>query len=229
MMRAVIFDFDGLILDTESTEFTAFQHIFATHGLELPFDVWKACIGTDSSAFNPFVYLEQCLGRSIDHESIRELRARKVSELTAGLQPLPGVEDNLKRARELGLRIGLASSSPYVWVSGYLQKLGLIDYFECIRTADNVARVKPDPELYVQALSCLGVEPHEAIAFEDSPNGALAAKRAGMHCVAVPNKLTQQLVFGEIDLRMQTMDEMSLDEVIARLDRGAQTHSPGSG
>lgn len=222
-MKAVIFDFDGLILDTETTEFETFRYIFRTYGLELPFNVWKDCIGTDSSVFNPYRYLEQCLGRSVDLDAVREARKQKVAELTSNLQAFPGVEDNLIRAKQLNLRIGLASSSPYVWVSGYLQKLGLFDYFDCIRTADNVSRVKPDPELYLQALDCLGVKPSEAFAFEDSPNGALAAKRAGMYCVAVPNSLTDQLPFGEIDLRLKSMKDMTLDEVMERLRRDSHS------
>lgn len=217
MLKAVVFDFDGLIIDTETSEFETFRAIFRSYGLELEFDVWKDCIGTDSSVFNPYDYLEQQLGRPINRDELREMREKKVAELTKNIQPLPGVKDYLERAKQLNLRIGLASSSPYVWVSGYLQQLGLFDYFDCIRTADHVAKVKPDPALYIQALQCLGVEPQQATAFEDSPNGALAAKRAGMYCVAVPNPLTAQLVFGEIDLRLKSMKELTLDEVINKL------------
>src|SRR5690606_2679430 len=119
--------------------------------------------------------------------------------------PLPGVEDYLLAAKEAGLKIGLASSSTYEWVSNHLKNLCLFDYFECIRTSDDVVTVKPDPSLYIETAKCLGVAPEECIAFEDSANGALAAKRAGMYCVIIPNAVTRDLDFCEVDERLASM------------------------
>ncbi|MCR8631912.1 HAD family hydrolase [Paenibacillus radicis (ex Xue et al. 2023)] len=217
MIKAIIFDFDGLILDTETPEYESFQAMYRDHGMELTMDLWGLCIGTDASAFEPYSYLEQCLGTPIDRETARKLRRQRYSERMSEVQPRPGVIDYLREASELGLQIGLASSSTREWVTGYLKQFGLLDYFSCIRTRDDVEKVKPDPALYMQALSCLGVLPEEAIAFEDSPNGSLAAKRAGMHCVIVPNELTGQLRFGEHDLRLPSMSAMTLTEVISRV------------
>jgi HAD superfamily hydrolase (TIGR01509 family) len=120
----------------------------------------------------------------------------------------------LQSAQALDLRIGLASSSTFAWVAGYLEIHNLTHYFETKRTRDDVVKVKPNPELYLKALTDLGVLPIEAIAFEDSPNGSLAAKRAGMYCVIIPNTITGGLVFGETDLRIDSMEQMSLPEVI---------------
>lgn len=129
----------------------------------------------------------------------------------------PGVTDYLKQAKTLGLRVALASSSSRAWVTGYLKKYGLLDQFECIRTREDVVKVKPDPALYLSALQALGIRPEEAVAFEDSPNGALAAKAAGMFCVIVPNSITRTLTFGKFDLQLDSMSSMGLDEVISRL------------
>ncbi|OXM87921.1 HAD family hydrolase [Paenibacillus rigui] len=215
MIKAIVFDFDGLTLDTETAEYESFQAMYRDHGVELPFELWGKCIGTDGSAFEPYSHLEACLGRTIDREQARRIRKQRYAAGMEGQQPRPGVESYLMRAQSLGLRIGLASSSSREWVTGYLRQHRLLDYFECIRTREDVEKVKPDPALYVQTLRALGISPKEAIAFEDSPNGALAAKSAGMHCVIVPNSVTGSLVFGEIDLRMDSMSSLTLDEVIS--------------
>lgn len=219
MIRAIVFDFDGLILDTESNEFKAFQEIYAQHGQTLTLEVWSGCVGTDLSVFNPYDHLEQCLGQQVNRDAIRSLKQQKYDELMLREKIRPGVEAYLQEAKRLGLRIGLASSSSRQWVTGYLSRFGLLDHFDCIRTRDNVRKVKPDPELYLQAVQALGVEPHEAVALEDSPNGALAARRAGLRCVIVPNPVTDTLPFGEHDLRLRTMDDMPLAELVARIER----------
>ena len=128
----------------------------------------------------------------------------------------PGVVETLQTARRIGLKIGLASSSPCRWVTGNLERLGLIDYFECIRCQDDVQLTKPDPELYLAAAACLEVPPVEAIAIEDSPNGVTAAKRAGMFCVAVPNDLTSGLRLDHADLRLDSLADLPLEELIAK-------------
>jgi beta-phosphoglucomutase-like phosphatase (HAD superfamily) len=125
----------------------------------------------------------------------------------------------LDAARTLGLKIGLASSSNYEWVSSHLKRLNLLDHFECIRTSDHVQYVKPDPALYVEAAKCLSVNPEECIAFEDSANGALAAKRAGMKCVTVPNAVTRDLDFCDVDHSLESMAHMELKELVEFLDK----------
>lgn len=146
-------------------------------------------------------------------------RSERFRERTAGEGPLPGVADALDAAREMGLRVGLASSSTRAWVVPQLRALGLLDRFDAIRTADDVRQVKPDPELYRSVLAALGVEPAHAVAVEDSPNGALAARRAGMRCVVVPNAVTLHLAFGEVDLRLGSLAELPLADLIERLAR----------
>ncbi|WP_281887163.1 HAD family hydrolase [Paenibacillus sp. YYML68] len=219
MLRAVVFDFDGLILDTESAEFEAYQLMYRHHGAELPVHVWGQCVGT-AGTFDPYAYLEEQLAdRTYDRQAAQAMRRAHFESRMELADVRPGVREYLDTASRLGLRIGLASSSSRAWVVGYLERHGLLEAFEVIRTKEDVAIVKPDPELYLQAVQALGVEPHEAAAFEDSPNGALAAKRAGMKCVIVPNSVTSQLTFGEYDLQLQSMAEMGLEDVLARLVR----------
>lgn len=218
MIKAVIFDFDGLILDTESNEYYAHSEMFRQLGVALPIQEWGKCIGTDASAFDVFAYLEQLVGSPVDRVKLDAARDALFNKRMSKEEIRPGVRDYLSSAQALGLRIGLASSSSRAWVTGYLEMHHLAHFFETIRTRDDVATVKPNPELYQLALADLEVLPNEAIAFEDSPNGSLAAKRAGMYCVAVPNSVTDNLVFGEVDLRICSMQEMSLAEIISRFN-----------
>jgi HAD superfamily hydrolase (TIGR01509 family) len=215
-IKAVIFDFDGLILDTESHEYYAHAEIYRQQGVELPLEIWGKCIGTDASAFDVYAYLEQLVGHPVERKKLGNDRLAFYTKRMSQEDIRPGVRDYLQSAQDLGLRIGLASSSSRTWVTGYLETHHLLHYFE-IRTKDDVPQVKPNPELYQKALGDLGVLPSQAIAFEDSPNGALAAKRAGMYCVIVPNSVTEGLIFGDIDLRIESMLQLSLSEIIALL------------
>ena len=215
--KAIIFDFDGLILDTETAEYRSFSALYRHYGAELSIEVWGQWIGTDASPFDPYAYLAETAGVAVDREAARAFRRARYDELMANERARPGVEDYLRAGRRLGLKIGLASSSPRDWVTGYLRQLGLDGWFDGIRTRDDVAKVKPDPELYLKALEALGAAPEEAVAFEDSPNGALAAKRAGLKCVIVPNELTSRLRFGAYDLRLSSMADMPLEEVLKKL------------
>ncbi|WP_029192781.1 HAD family hydrolase [Paenibacillus harenae] len=217
MIKAIVFDFDGLILDTETPEYASFREIFLKHGVELDLNVWGQWVGTDASHFNPYDHLDQCVGRTLNREEIRSIRRATYDALLAKEKIRPGVTDYLIHARQLGIKIGLASSSSREWVTGYLAKLGIADYFDCIRVREDVKRVKPDPALYIEALKCLGVSPSEAIALEDSPNGALAAQRAGMKIVIVPNDLTKNLLFGEFDLRLESLAELDIRSLIRKL------------
>ncbi|AUJ78408.1 hypothetical protein CWD84_17020 [Bacillus siamensis] len=224
MIKALIFDFDGLILDTETHEYEVLQEMFEEHGSTLPLSVWGKVIGT-AAGFKPFAYLEEQLGRKLDHDELTAIRRARFDQRMKTETARPGVEAYLAAAKELGLKVGLASSSNFKWVSGHLKELGLFDEFEVIQTADDVEEVKPNPELYLKAAEHLGVEPSECLAFEDSVNGSIAAKRAGMKCVIVPNKVTSALLFEEYDHRLESMAEMELELLLQRLNN--QNESAG--
>jgi len=217
MIRAVVFDFDGLILDTETNEFRSYQAVFTAFRAELKLAEWQKWIGTDASSFDVYGLLARQAGDGFDLEEARRMRRERFAQFMRDERVRPGVETYLRRARELGLKIGLASSSSRAWLMGYLEPLGLAGFFDTIRAKDDVEKVKPDPALYLLALRDLGVSPGQAAAFEDSPNGSEAARRAGMFCVAVPNALTADLAFPHADLKLASMEAMSLDEVLRLL------------
>ena len=126
---------------------------------------------------------------------------------------LPGIAACISSAKRRGLKLAIASSSTQKWVTRNLRKFELLDQFDAICTSDHVSAVKPDPALYLLALETLGVKAGEAIAFEDSPNGILAAKRAGIFCIAVPNPLTKDLPLELADRRLGSLEEFDLDDV----------------
>jgi HAD superfamily hydrolase (TIGR01509 family) len=217
-VRALVFDFDGLIIDTEGPVYQAWREVYEEHGEELSFSFWQSIIGRGSNWFDPLADLEKRLGRALDGEAIRIARRVRVEELVAALPILPGVEEWIEAARRRGLKLAVASSSSRSWVVGHLERLGLGARWDAIRCRDDVARAKPDPDLYLAAVKDLGVRPAEAVAVEDSPHGCLAAKRAGLYCVAVPSALTSDLDFSAADLRLGSLAELSLDELLARED-----------
>jgi HAD superfamily hydrolase (TIGR01509 family) len=213
-IHGLIFDFDGLILDTEESEFLSWQEMYKEHNAVLSLEHWAVCIGGSSELFDVYGHLEEQIGRPVVREEIAARRRVLHHEMLALKSVLPGVENYIESAKRLGLKLGVASSSSRAWVVGHLERLGLYGYFDYIRCGNEVAHKKPDPELYLAVLDGLGIQADEAIALEDSPNGVRAAQRAGIFCVAVPNVITGQLNLAHADLRLSSMADMPLEELI---------------
>src|SRR5919204_765718 len=182
----LLFDFDGLLVDTETPSRRAFEDLYRRHGHELPLDQWATLVGTLGAEFEPYSHLETLAGTALDHVELDEWRRAREDELVDLEDLRPGVEELLEDARDLGLRTAIVSSSSDEWIARHLQRLGRLDGWDAIVAANgDVTRAKPAPTLYLDALAALGLESTEAIAFEDSPNGVTAAKAAGLYCVAV--------------------------------------------
>ncbi len=224
-IKALVFDFDGLIVDTEVPIFRAWQRIYRERGQELPLERWLSIIGTASGPFDPVIDLGQKTDRKLDENELKALAGLYYQEATALQQLLPGVFDYLVAARKLGLKTAVASSSTRKWVMDHLNRFGIGGHFDVIVTREDVKRTKPDPDLYATALERLNVKPSEAIAFEDSSNGIHAAKTAGLFCVAVPNPLTVDLDLSEADLRLLTLEAMPLSEVLKAAQRALEHRS----
>jgi HAD superfamily hydrolase (TIGR01509 family) len=212
VLKAVVFDLDGTIIDTETPEFVAWQEAYAELGAALEPAEWAQVIGTSDSGWDPYTHLESLLGAPVDRAALRATRHARFDELMTAAEPRPGIVAWLDEARDLGLKVGLASSSGAPWVVRFLDALGLRDRFEVLATRDRVARGKPDPALYQLALHDLGVRPEEALAVEDSPNGVAAAKAAGLFCVAVPNPMTAALDLGAADVVLRSLADGSIRE-----------------
>lgn len=210
MIKAIVFDFDGLILDTETPDYQAWREVFAQHGVELTLDVWMPIIGSTSD-LDLYQLLAEKTGRAVNREDIRAARRTRMDQLVESQEILPGVLDVIEYAEQNGLLLGVASSSVAEWVRGNLQRLNLIHRFNTIRTAEDVEKTKPDPALYRLVVRDLGVQPHEAVALEDSENGVKAAKAAGLFCVAIPNPLQTHLDFAGADTRLESLADLPFD------------------
>jgi HAD superfamily hydrolase (TIGR01509 family) len=217
-LKALIFDFDGLILDTETAELQAWQELFAGHGQELNLEVWADVVGRPRSYFDMYDYFKQRTGSPLDTDQLRRERRARVRELILRQPILPGVVECVHTARQLNLKIGLASSSGRGYVCGHLERLELFSFFDAIKCFEDTPTHKPDPEPYRAVLEALQVTPSEAIAFEDSPNGVASAKAAGIFCVAVPNPVTMRLHLDHADHRMTSLAAESLHELLQRLE-----------
>jgi HAD superfamily hydrolase (TIGR01509 family) len=224
-MQGLIFDFDGLILDTELPSFQTWQEIYETYGCSLPLSTYATCIGSPG-AFDPHAHLEAQIGRSLDREHLRAQRRQRYLELTESQVLLPGVRDYIVAAKQLGLKLAVASSSQREWVASHLSHFGLSAYFDSIRCGDEATRVKPDPELYHLVLEELGLQADQVIALEDSPNGVLAAKRAGIFCVVVPNTVTRQLSSAHADFHLASLADLPLAQLLVRINRNGGTPGP---
>src|SRR5213082_1106044 len=217
-IRALVFDFDGLLVETEGPTFAAWQRIYRERGHELPRERWLTIIGTASGAFDPLLDLGHRTGQQLDPEELDDLERLYYKEATSMQQLLPGVEKYLADARRLGLKMAIASSSGSTWVMEHLERFGIHEHFDAIVSREDVTRTKPDPELYRMALQRLSVSPRETIAFEDSTNGIRAAKAAELFCVAVPNPLTADLDLSEADVRLPSLEATSLHDLIRRAE-----------
>lgn len=214
MIKALIFDFDGMILETETPIYNSWNELYQSFGCKIPLASWVTLIGGKSS-FDPFAELERQVGSSLDRSALEPQRQKREMELIVSQKILPGVTEYLDDAKKSGMKIGVASSSPDWWVTGHLTRLGIKHYFDCICSRDNVERVKPAPDLYLKALKKLNLQPNEAVVLEDSPNGIKAAKTASLFCVAVPNDMTRDLCLDQADLKLYSLLDMPLKEVIS--------------
>lgn len=211
--RALVFDFDGLILDTETPEFLAWQELFAAHGARLVAADWAHVIGSLDSGWNAAAEIRKQTGASVDEAELRKAWKARQVELLALESVRPGVEALLKQAVLRGLGVAVASSSSRWWVESNLERIGLLEAFPVIATGDEVPRTKPDPVVYLLALSRLAIEPADALAFEDSPNGIRAARAAGLRCIAVPNAVSRHLDLSAADAVVPSLSTVDLDDL----------------
>lgn len=219
MLKALIFDFDGLVLDTETPEFTAWQNIYQEYGFELPFEEWEKIVGGYGlSTFDAAEHLALLSSGKIDAVSSKARYRKESDAMILASSILPGVINLIQSAKGEGLKVAIGSSSPHSWVDGHTQRLGIYDLFDFIICQDDVekGKTKPFPDIYLKALEQLEIKNHEAIVFEDSPNGVLASRRAGIFVVAVPNELTLQMnVQG--DLTVSSLAEISLQDLTEKI------------
>ncbi|HEV2368542.1 MAG TPA: HAD-IA family hydrolase [Acidimicrobiales bacterium] len=220
VFEAVVFDFDGLLLETEGPVFQSWAEAYEEHGQELSLDAWLVTIGRVDHA-DPAEELERRLGRPLTQDE-RERRRSRRDELLMAMGPSAGAAECLAEARHLGLRTAVASSSAERWVVPHLERLGLSGYIDRFSCYDGTVPAKPWPDLYLRAVDMLGVAPRRAVAFEDSHNGLRAAKAAGLACVVVPSPMTATMDFALADRVIDRLGRPPLAQLLAELAPGRE-------
>jgi len=215
-IRAFLFDFDGLIIDTETASRAGWEWLYREHGHELPPEKWALVVGT-VGAWSPMEHLEELVGEPLEREALNERRYAHELSLIEAEQLRPGIADYLAAAEERGLKRAIVSSASQRWIHMHLARLERAVGWDAIITAElDPARAKPSPAMYLEALDALEIAADEAIVFEDSPNGVRAGKAAGIFVVAVPNAVTRDYALGDADLLLDSLADLPPDELLAR-------------
>jgi HAD superfamily hydrolase (TIGR01509 family) len=212
MIRALVFDFDGLIVDTETPLIEAYAAVHAAHAVPFDRTLFIHNVGHAEYAFDPW----HGFSPHADRAALEIQRQALKDELLLRQPILPGIVAMLDAARAGDFRVGLASNSSHGWVESHLARIGLLDRFEFIACRGDAPSPKPEPDLYRLVLNRFGLRGPEAVAFEDSHTGALAAKRANLWTVAAPGPSTRHHDFAHADLLVASLADLTLDELIQR-------------
>jgi HAD superfamily hydrolase (TIGR01509 family) len=219
-IRAFLFDFDGLILDTETASRAGWRWLYEQHGQTLPDELWKTVVGTHG-AWDIWAHLEEQIGEPLDREHWNERRYAHEIALVEAEELRPGILDYVSFAAEHGLKRAIVSSASRRWIDMHLERLEQAIGWDAIVTADRDAgRAKPNPTMYLEALDLLGARADEAVVFEDSPNGVRAGKAAGIFVVGIPNEVTRAYGLDEADLVLDSLADLPPAELLQRADGG---------
>ncbi len=214
-MRALIFDFDGHIVDKESAIYEAWRELYLSHGHDLPLPVYVQCVGSVFGHYDPMAALEKLTGRPVEWETLLPVKDARIKAGQTSLDTMPGVRDLLAEARRDGLPCVVASSSQRSHVCGWLDRTGIRDQFDFVRSRDDVAHAKPAPDLFLSAAVGLGLRPEETLVLEDSRNGLRASLAAGAPCVIVPSPVTLGSDFTEATAVLDTLEGVTLKHLRA--------------
>lgn len=214
--QAVFFDFDGILVDTEWAIYQAWKQCFARENQQLPLEIYTRCIGSDFATWSPKTYLEELTGKSYDWVQMDAMRQKEIIAELADEGAMAGVKELLVELRDRAMPLAVVSSSSHYWVDGWLSKLELSAYFDHVVCRGDAPRIKPAPDLWIEAVSRFSLDPRQCLAIEDSRNGLLSAKEAGVATWVVPNRVTQCLDFSEADRVL-----VSLHDALSSLRGGA--------
>ena len=205
--QALIWDFDGTIIDSEWPHFITAQEACRHYGIDLTLEQWQSRIGKHNKVHWSQIIVDE-VGEPADLIAVLERTRARKNELTFAEPIRDGVESLFSQAHAAGVPIAVASSSPTSWVGGHLDRLGLDGMVRALRTRDDVEHAKPWPDVFLAAADALGLEPSVCLAIEDSAAGAQAAKTAGMSCIVCPNAVTAGQDFSAADLVVESVAQI---------------------
>ena len=218
MIKAFIFDFDGLIIDTEFSSYKTWLSIYNKYDVELPMSEWIKCVGGSNDRFDPIAYLKSKTNAILNEKQLREEQFKTHKYLSETMPLLPGVEEYFYFAKHNNIKLAVATSSSYKWVSLHLQKKKLLSLFDLIITADDVHQVKPAPDLFLKVKGAFGLKDFEGIVFEDSAHGIEAASLAKLYSVAVPNTITKYSNFEKANLKLDSLASITPKQLLQQFN-----------
>lgn len=206
--KAVIFDFDGLLVDTEYAIYQSWVRVFEKYGHPLPLDLFNQCLGSGYTHWNPGEHLEKLTGLSFDWDSINAARQEEIVRDLENAGLFLGAEPLILSLWQRGVPMAVASSSSHRWVDSWLERLNIRKYFQAVVCRDDGLAVKPAPDLFLRAAELLAMPASECLVFEDSQNGCIAAHTAGMPVIAIPNRVTETADFSVATCKINALSEM---------------------
>lgn len=209
---ALVFDFDGTIIDTEVIEYASLAAMWRKNGRVLPYDTWARYLGTDAPDWVDALVSEH--PSDLDPERLRSELLCDQSERTALAVMRPGITAILTAATAAAVPIAIASNSPPDRLLSELERRNILCMFDAVVTRDQVSRGKPAPDAYATAALMMKADPLKAIAFEDSAAGMQAALTAGYRCVVAPTPATVHQSFEEAHLLLRSFDELSIPDLL---------------
>jgi mannitol-1-/sugar-/sorbitol-6-/2-deoxyglucose-6-phosphatase len=210
-IQSVIFDMDGLLIDSEPLWYEAAVEVFSPLGIDLTPELYASSIGLRTKEFVENWFSAYNIDRSLAPDAVTRINDVVVDKIRHNGEAMPGVMQVLEQVRAGGLKIGLATSSPMRLIDVVVDKLGIREYFSVFSSAENLVHGKPHPQVYLDCASALGVEPVSCVCFEDSFHGMIAAKAARMKCVVVPlPAFRDELRFQTADLLLNSLEEFDL-------------------
>lgn len=214
MLKALVFDFDGVIVDTETQWYYIYRDwLKKAYHYDLRIQDYLVCVGSSSERL--FAFLKQKLGTDEDIRKFEKQAMSEFIERTRNLPAMEGVAELVTAAKEKGLRLAIATSATRKKPQVHLERLQLLEYFDAFSTAELSRHIKPAPDIFVKAAELLDCSCTECLAIEDSRNGLIAATRAGMPCLIVPNKITESSDFTGCYRKLSSLKELKLEELIA--------------
>ncbi len=229
--KAVLFDFDGVIIDTEWPIYESWKRVYEGEGHELGIETYVQCIGSDFDTWSPEKYLEELTGKEFDWPAINAKRQVELEGDLVGVEVLAGVREMFEALGVGGdgsfgagvsdvsesdrlifreMKLAVVSSSTHRWVDAWLEKLGLVELVDEVICRGDAACIKPAPDLYEEAVKRFSLAAGECLVIEDSLNGVKAGNAAGCVTVAVPSRLTGCLDFSEADLVIGSLVEFRI-------------------
>ncbi len=206
--RGIIFDFDGVIVDTEWAIYQSWVHLYAREGQKISIETYSPCLGAGYSHWNPAEHLEKLTGKTYDWDAETPVRQAMLEADLERSGLMPGVRELMDFCHTQGIGMTVASSSSRRWVSGWLSKLGIEHEFKGVFCRTDGYPVKPNPALFLAAQACLNLPAHECLIIEDSENGVRSAHNAGIPCAAVPNRMTEHADFSLASARFTNLREL---------------------